>query len=138
MPTAALTDHGQAILETAKDHLVAALDGAPEDGWTSIEWADAAGLLLTDASFPAVIVHHLAVVLVREGRASDVGDGALARFSPAQRRLIVESGAVAKAVSAPAVGPSPDPVSPEEKSFDREKVQAVDGAEAAAEGPWSP
>jgi hypothetical protein len=138
MSKAALKDHGQAILETAKDHLVAALEAAPEQGWTSIEWADAAGLLMADASFPAVIVHHLANVLVREGRASDVGDGALGRFGQARRRIIEESGAVANAVAAPSVGPSPEPLSPEEQSIDHTEVEAVDGAEAAAEGPWSP
>jgi len=138
MSTAALKHHGQAILETAKDHLVAALEGAPEQGWTSAEWAEAAGLLMPDASFPAVIVHHLAIVLVREGRASDIGDGAIARFAQAQRRLIEESGAVAKAVAAPSVGPSPELVTEDEKSIDHDEVEAVDGAEAAADGPWSP
>jgi hypothetical protein len=46
--------HGQAILETAKDHLAAVLEGAPRDGWTAIEWAEAAGLRLDGASFAAV------------------------------------------------------------------------------------
>jgi len=138
MSTAALKDHGQAILETAKDHMIAALEAAPSEGWSSIEWADAAGLLMTDASFPAVIVHHLAAVLVREGRAADVGDGAVARFGKSQRRIIQESGAVANAVAAPAVGPSPEPLAATEQSMDHGTVEAVDGAEAAAEGPWSP
>jgi len=138
MLNAALKDHGQAILETAKDHLVAALEDAPIEGWTAIEWAEAAGLLLTGASFPAVIAHHLAAVLVREGRASDVGEGAMARFSQGQRSRIEESGAVAKAVSAPAVVHSPTADGPEEESFDREDLQAVDGAAAADKGPWSP
>lgn len=138
MSIAALKDHGQAILETAKDHMIAALEAAPSEGWNSIEWADAAGLLMTDASFPAVIVHHLASVLVREGRAADVGDGAVARFGKARRRIIQESGAVANAVAAPAVGPSPEPLAVTEQSIDHDTVEAVDGAEAAAKGPWSP
>jgi hypothetical protein len=138
MPNASLKDHGQAILETAKDHLVAALEDAPEQGWTAIEWAESAGLLLPGASFPAVIAHHLAVVLVSEGRASNIGEGALARFSQSQRCRIEESGAVAKAVSAPAVVQSPEPLGSEEDSFDRESLQAVDGAAAADKGPWSP
>ena len=138
MSKSALKHHGQAILETAKDHLVAALDDAPDAGWTAVEWAEEAGLLLTGASFPAVIAHHLAAVLVGEGRAVDVGDGALPRFASGKRQHAEESGAVAKAVAAPSVMPSPTPLPTEEDSFDREGLEAVDGAAAAAKGPWSP
>ncbi len=138
MSQSALKDHGRAILETAKDHLMAALAGAPDEGWTAVEWAESAGLLLDGASFPAVVAHHIAPILVREGRASEIGAGGLARFHPGQQSREESSAAVAKAMAAPDVGPSPELPTPEEESFDREGVQPVDGAAAADKGPWSP
>jgi hypothetical protein len=82
----AFKDHGKAILETAKDHLAAALDQAPAGGWTAVEWAEAAGLLLDGAAFPAVVAHHLGPVLAQEGRARITDAGGLPRFAPAERR----------------------------------------------------
>ncbi|MBN92853.1 MAG: hypothetical protein CL928_02125 [Deltaproteobacteria bacterium] len=76
-----LQDHGRAIIETAKDHLVAALESAPDAGWTAVEWAEAGGLLIDEANFPAVFAHHLAPVLVKEGRALVVEEGGLTRYT---------------------------------------------------------
>ena len=76
-----LQDHGRAIIETAKDHLVAALESAPDEGWTAVEWAAAGGLLIDEANFPAVFAHHLAPVLVQEGRALVVEVGGLTRYT---------------------------------------------------------
>lgn len=103
MITDALHSHGRAILETAKDHLAAALRHAPDAGWTAVEWAEAAGLLLDDANFPAVFAHHLGPVLVGEGRAQQVGVGGLARFAPARRTVAEPASAHAAATSAPQV-----------------------------------
>ncbi|MEE2828558.1 MAG: hypothetical protein VX498_05190 [Myxococcota bacterium] len=138
MSDSPLKSHGRAILETAKDHLIAVLVDAPDEGWTAAEWAAAAGLLLDGAGFPAVVAHHLAPILVQEGRASSVGDGVLARFCLQQVDREESSAAVAKAMAAPAVGPSPALPGTDEESFDREGVEAVDGAAAADKGPWSP
>jgi hypothetical protein len=95
--------HGRAILETAKDHLSSALSAAPDDGWTAVEWAEAAGLLLDDANFPAVFAHHLGPVLIGEGRAQDIGDGVLSRYVPARRKVEEPVSAQASATSAPQV-----------------------------------
>ena len=99
----ALKSHGRAILETAKDHLAAALSQAPETGWTAVEWAEGAGLLLDDANFPAVFAHHLGPVLAAEGRAQEVGGGGLARFAPARKRVEEPESVQASATSAPQV-----------------------------------
>lgn len=71
---------GREIVETIKDHMVRVLAGAPEDGWTAVRWADEAGLLVEPSSFPAALVHHLAPILVREGRARQLGEAGLASY----------------------------------------------------------
>lgn len=103
MSTTSLKEHGQAILETAKDHLVAALAEAPEEGWTAADWATEAGLSLEGASFAAVIVHHVAPVLVAEGRADLVGEATVARYTAVARSNEESHSAVAAATSAPEV-----------------------------------
>lgn len=95
--------HGRAILETAKDHLASALQGAPDEGWTAVEWAEAAGLLLDDAKFPAVFAHHLGPVLLVEGRAASAGDGALPRYRSAASRPRQPETVGAAATAAPQV-----------------------------------
>jgi hypothetical protein len=96
-----LKQHGQAILEAAKDHLHAALESAPPTGWTAVEWAEQAGLLLEGASFAAVFAHHLGPVLLREGRAAEVGDGAIPRYTVRRAGVEQPAGAVSAATSAP-------------------------------------
>ncbi|MCP4873196.1 MAG: hypothetical protein GY898_31260 [Proteobacteria bacterium] len=103
MSTTSLKEHGRAILETAKDHLVAALAEAPEEGWTAADWAAEAGLSLEGASFAAVVVHHVAPVLVGEGRAQVVGDETVARYTAAPASKEESHSAVAAATSAPQV-----------------------------------
>ncbi len=103
MSTEQLKQHGSAILEAAKDHLVAVLAAAPEEGWTAVEWAGAAGLLLGGGTFEAVFAHHLAPVLVSEGRAVQVGEEAVARFRPADESKEESHSAMAAATSAPQV-----------------------------------
>ncbi|MCO4768554.1 MAG: hypothetical protein KDA24_00880 [Deltaproteobacteria bacterium] len=112
MTPRALKDHGREIIETAKDHLVAALASAPAAGWTAAEWADAAGVLIDGAKFPAVLAHHVAPVLVSEGRillASE--DGGIARYGAAAPRSTPHgTGRVASATAAPQVwAPATDP-----------------------------
>ncbi len=98
-----LKDHGRAIIETAKDHLVAALQAAPEDGWTAVELAVAAGLLVDEANFPAVLAHHLAPVLTAEGRATVVEKGGLIRYTAVEQTIADEASPMAAATSAPQV-----------------------------------
>lgn len=105
MTPRALKDHGREIIETAKDHLVAALAAAPATGWTAVQWAEAAGVLLDGAKFPAVLTHHVAPVLVGEGRAKVVEeDGGIARYgaAPPPAPVRVEGG-LAHATAAPQV-----------------------------------
>jgi len=103
MSTTSLEEHGRAILETAKDHLVAALAEAPEEGWEASAWATAAGLSLVGASFPAVVVHHIASVLVAEGRARQVGEETVARYRAIAESKEESHNAVAAATAAPQV-----------------------------------
>lgn len=112
MTPRALKDHGREIIETAKDHLVAALASAPPDGWTAVEWAENAGVLLDGAKFPAVLTHHVAPVLLAEGRISKTSDiGGIARYGAAPPRHATPGrGRVASATAAPQVwAPSVDP-----------------------------
>ncbi len=95
--------HGRAILETAKDHLASALEGAPDEGWTAVEWAEAAGLLIDDAKFPAVFAHHIGPVLLRDGRAASAGDGALSRYRSAAQKQTQPGTTAAAATAAPQV-----------------------------------
>ena len=105
MTPRALKSHGREIIETAKDHLVAALASAPPRGWTAAEWAEAAGVLVDGAKFPAVLAHHVAPVLVAEGRtvvASE--DGGIARYGAAAPRTgPTPKGTLAQATHAPEV-----------------------------------
>lgn len=105
MTPRALKDHGREIIETAKDHLVAALAMAPTTGWTAVQWAEAAGVLLDGAKFPAVLTHHVAPVLVAEGRAMVVDEeGGLCRYGAAPPRALEKiQGQVARATAAPMV-----------------------------------
>ena len=98
-----LKDHGRAIIETAKDHLVAALQSAPPDGWTAVEWAVAAGLLVDEANFPAVLAHHLAPILAKEGRAKIVEKAGLTRYTGVEEAVTDQSSPMAAATSAPQV-----------------------------------
>jgi|GEM_PF-2421038 len=93
--------HGQAILETAKDHLAAVLEAAPRTGWSAVEWAEAAGLLLEGAPFAAVFAHHMAPVLVREGRVALVGEDPLPRYSTARPSVDEAAAPQGAATSAP-------------------------------------
>ncbi len=136
-------DHGLAIIETAKDHLAAALELAPEDGWSIVEWADAAGLIISGANFPAVFAHHIAPVLVREGRAYAVEKGGLARYSlTAQKPAEQGISPMASATSAPQLWSS----APQEEVFvdgQFPEGEAEDEAEGEADpdghdGPWIP
>ena len=144
MNTRTLKEHGRAILETAKDHLVAALEGAPEDGWTAVEWATAAGLLVDEASFSAVFAHHLAPVLVSEGRARVVGEGGLARYSSIQAAREESHSAVAAATSAPQVwsGGAEGELQvgePLQSNFpEGEADEASGGPPEGHDGPWIP
>ncbi len=108
MQTRAIKDHGREIIETAKDHLVAALASAPVAGWTAAEWAEAAGVLIDGALFPAVLTHHVAPVLVAEGRTLLVGeDGGIARYGAAPPAAPAKlEGHVAHATAAPQVWPT--------------------------------
>ena len=112
MTPRALKDHGREIIETAKDHLVAALALSPAKGWTAAEWAEAAGVLLDGAKFPAVLTHHVAAVLLSEGRVVITSDeGGMARYgAAAPRHTPGVTGATAAATAAPQVwGPTTDP-----------------------------
>ncbi|MBJ92848.1 MAG: hypothetical protein CMP23_00075 [Rickettsiales bacterium] len=135
-----LKDHGLAIIETAKDHLVAALEAAPEEGWTAVELAVASGLLVDEASFPAVITHHLGPTLVKEGRARIVEKAGLTRYTAIREALTDQSSPMAAATSAPQVWSS----APTEEVFvDGEFPQSPEEAEAEGppadhEGPWIP
>jgi hypothetical protein len=115
MTPKAMRDHGRAVIETAKDHLVAALSVSPPRGWTAAEWAQAAGVLIDGAAFPAVLVHHVAPVLVAEGRATAVGEsdgvvryGAAAVPSPLRTEEF-DASALQAATHAPMVFPEPPP-----------------------------
>ncbi len=135
-----LKDHGRAIIETAKDHLVAALQAAPEDGWTAVELAVAGGLLVDEANFPAVLAHHLAPILASEGRARIVEVGGLTRYTAIRESLADQSSPMAAATSAPQVWSS----APADEVFvDGDFPQAPEEAEADSppedhEGPWIP
>ncbi len=145
MNESTLKEHGRAILETAKDHLVAALEGAPEEGWTAVEWASASGLQLDGSSFPAVFAHHIAPVLVAEERARVVGEGGLARYSSIQSAREESQSTIAAATSAPQVwsggGASGELQleAPLQQSFpegDADEGQA--GPPEGHDGPWIP
>ncbi len=135
-----LKDHGRAIIETAKDHLVAALQAAPEEGWTSVELAFAAGLLVDEANFPAVLAHHLAPILAKEGRAKLIEKGGLTRYTAVGEAVTDQSSPMAAATSAPQVWSS----APAEEVFvDGDFPQSPEEAEAETppedhEGPWIP
>jgi hypothetical protein len=105
MTPRALKDHGREIIETAKDHLVAALALSPAEGWTAAEWAEAAGVLLDGAKFPAVLTHHVAHVLLAEGRVTITSEsGGLSRYgAAAPRHSHTGMGAAAAATAAPHV-----------------------------------
>lgn len=141
----ALKSHGRAILETAKDHLAAALSQAPDAGWTAAEWAEAAGLTLDDANFPAVFAHHLGPLLVLEGRAQQLGDPGLARFAPARRVVEEPESAQASATAAPQVwGAATNPSGTAVQHVDQAPTGFPEGVgdnEARPEGdsgPWIP
>jgi len=143
MSTNTLKEHGQAIMETAKDHLVAALQNAPDDGWTAVEWAQAAGLLLDGANFPAVLTHHVAPVLVGEGRARVVGEGGLARYSSVQEAHEESHSVMAAATSAPQVwDTSPEGAETAEVlqgSFPEGTAdEEAEGPPDGHDGPWIP
>jgi len=135
-----LKDHGRAIIETAKDHLVAALQAAPEDGWTAVQWAIAAGLLVDEANFPAVLAHHLAPILAGEGRAKILEKGGLTRYTAIEAALAEDPSPMAAATSAPQVWSS----APADEVFvDGDFPQAPEEEEADSppedhEGPWIP
>jgi hypothetical protein len=135
-----LKDHGRAIIETAKDHLVAALQAAPQDGWTAVELAVAAGLLVDEANFPAVLAHHLAPILATEGRATIVEKGGLTRYTAVDEAVTDQSSPIAAATSAPQVWSS----APAEEVFvDGDYPQSPDEEDAESppedhEGPWIP
>ncbi len=141
-----LKDHGRAIIETTKDHLVAALGSAPEDGWTAVEWAEAGGLLLDGASFPAVFAHHIAPVLVREGRARVVDeDAGLARYGSVHGAVEESHSAVAAATQAPqvwsagAVGGELQVDGPLQAAFpDGDADEGKNSPPEDHEGPWIP
>jgi len=135
-----LKDHGRAIIETAKDHLVAALQAAPEDGWTAVELAVAAGLLVDEANFPAVLAHHLAPILAAEGRAKIVEKGGLTRYAAVEEAVTDQSSPMAAATAAPQVWSS----APAEEVFvDGDFPKSPEEEEADSppddhEGPWIP
>jgi hypothetical protein len=132
----ALQSHGRAILETAKDHLADALNKAPEEGWTAVEWAEAAGLLLDDAKFPAVFAHHLGPVLVAEGRALLVGEQGLAHFVPARRKVREPETVQASATAAPEVwGATRSAAGVEERHAERPPSNFPAGVADEEEGP---
>jgi len=124
MTSRALTDHGREIIETAKDHLIAALASSPAGGWTAAEWAEAAGVLIDGAKFPAVLAHHVAPVLVGEGRVTVASEtGGLARYAAAAPRSVAAGkGHMASAVAAPQVWTSP--VEPAAESGKKEIVHS--------------
>jgi len=105
MTPRALKDHGRELIETAKDHLVAALAMSPPEGWSAAEWAEAAGVLLDGAKFPAVLTHHVAPVLVAEGRVRVASEqGGMARYAAAPPRHVPSGGGiVASATAAPQI-----------------------------------
>ena len=140
MLTNQLKDHGRAIIETAKDHLVAALQAAPEDGWTAVQLAVAAGLLVDEANFPAVLAHHLAPILANEGRATIVEKAGLTRYTAVGEAVTDQSSPMAAATAAPQVWSS-DPA--EEVFVDGDFPQGTDEPESDSppddhEGPWIP
>ena len=135
-----LKDHGRAIIETAKDHLVAALQESPEAGWTAVELAVAAGLLVDEANFPAVLAHHLTPILATEGRALIVEQGGLTRYTAVPASVADQSSPMAAATSAPQVWSN----APTEEVFvDGAYPQSSEENEADSppddhEGPWIP
>lgn len=110
MTTRAIKDHGREIIETAKDHLIAALASAPPSGWTAVQWAEAAGVMIDGAKFPAVLTHHVAPVLVAEGRTEIVDDGGgISRYcAPPPSAPVQIVGHVAQATAAPQVWHPPE------------------------------
>lgn len=139
-----LKDHGRAIMETAKDHLAAALESAPEAGWTVVEWAGSAGLLIDEARFPAVFAHHLGPVLVKEGRARVVEEGGLARYTGIGESTVEEDSTAgsprAAATTAPQVwnsGPAAETFVDGEFPAGEAEAEA-EGPPEGHEGPWIP
>ena len=134
MTNRALKDHGREIIETAKDHLVAALAAAPTSGWTAVQWGEAAGVLLDGAKFPAVLTHHVAPVLVAEGRAIVVlDDGGMARYGSAPPPAPVRvEGQVANATAAPHVW---HPSAEEEPAVQDDELVHSAPVVASAHGP---
>jgi hypothetical protein len=135
-----LKDHGRAIIETAKDHLVAALEAAPEEGWTAVELAIAGGLLVDEANFPAVLAHHLAPILAKEGRARIVEEGGLTRYTAVRESLADQSSPMAAATSAPQVwsGSPADEVFVDGDFPQSPQEDEADQAPDDHEGPWIP
>jgi hypothetical protein len=145
MSTTSLTEHGRAILETAKDHLVAALAEAPEEGWTAADWAAAAGLSLDGATFPGVFVHHIAPVLVAEGRASQVGEDTVARYCAVEEEKEESHSVAAAATAAPQVwsgtptGEMEVPTALLQAEFPEGEADVEQEAKPTDhEGPWIP
>jgi len=139
-----LHDHGRAIIETAKDHLIAALDRAPDAGWTAVEWADAGGLLIDEANFPAVFAHHLAPVLVKEGRALVVEEGGLTRYTRIGERTVEDESPAGSARAAATTAPQVWSSGPSEEAFvdgefpAGEEDTKEEGPPDGHEGPWIP
>ncbi len=132
----AIKDHGREIIETAKDHLVAALASAPASGWTAVQWAEAAGVLIDGAKFPAVLTHHVAPVLVGEGRALVAADdGGISRYcsAPPTARVVIQ-GQVAHATTAPRVW-QPEDEPADEATDELEAIKHSAPVVASEHGP---